>query len=500
MLAPSFCPRCKAENSFSVLDKTLLCRRCGYAIPREKMSKPASRPSAPVEGYGPREPVRPSYALSHPDPVDRWAQAAYETGQHHVHRKEWAQAVQAFQRAIESEPYFVDAHFWIALLVRDPALKREHLEHALASLPGHVGAIREMMILNGHLDANADVLNPHIEPELCQAGGAVATETHNLRCPQCSSPNLATDDVTGLMICDSCGYSEKAAVVPAGGSDMLTAALLQRRAQPVRWVVGERLLQCESCGAERTIPARTLSMHCPFCGSNHVIERDVLESFQQPDGVVGFRISRKDAGDAIKARLGGISEKIMGLFQNNRVTRATLDGVFLPYWVFDAAVQVTRRVDRSRDVTQEISLQQVYETTRLDDMAYNIAICAAKAPSSHLTSRLGDFDFSVVEAYRPELLATYPAEIYSLDFDTASIQARKCVGSLMRQRHSGVSTGSVIVNVFANIQQMWFRLLLLPVWVATLHEADGDVRTALVNGQSGQVILGRAKRNVNTML
>jgi hypothetical protein len=38
------------------------------------------------------------------------------------------------------------------------------------------------------------------------------------------------------------------------------------------------------------------------------------------------------------------------------------------------------------------------------------------------------------------------------------------------------------------------RLVLLPVWVGTLVEADGDVRTALVNGQSGRVALGKAEK------
>jgi hypothetical protein len=41
------------------------------------------------------------------------------------------------------------------------------------------------------------------------------------------------------------------------------------------------------------------------------------------------------------------------------------------------------------------------------------------------------------------------------------------------------------------VKQMHFRLLLLPVWVGMLEEQDGDRRPALVNGQTGKVVLGK---------
>jgi hypothetical protein len=52
----------------------------------------------------------------------------------------------------------------------------------------------------------------------------------------------------------------------------------------------------------------------------------------------------------------------------------------------------------------------------------------------------------------------------------------------------------VTITVFTNVVQMGFRLVLAPVWVATLTEKDGDVRTALVNGQTGKVVLGKAQK------
>jgi hypothetical protein len=65
----------------------------------------------------------------------------------------------------------------------------------------------------------------------------------------------------------------------------------------------------------------------------------------------------------------------------------------------------------------------------------------------------------------------------------------------MRARHQQHTDSSEVqVNIFTSVRQMSFRLLLLPVWVAALTEEDGDVRAALVNGQTGQVALGRTEK------
>jgi hypothetical protein len=38
-------------------------------------------------------------------------------------------------------------------------------------------------------------------------------------------------------------------------------------------------------------------------------------------------------------------------------------------------------------------------------------------------------------------------------------------------------------------KEVKYQFILLPVWVALLHEDDGDTRRVLVNGQTGEVHL-----------
>ena len=91
--------------------------------------------------------------------------------------------------------------------------------------------------------------------------------------------------------------------------------------------------------------------------------------------------------------------------------------------------------------------------------------------------------------YEPKLLAKYPAELYDIDFDDASLEARGRASEQMRNEQLEFKDKDVEMNVSTLVIQMSFSLVLMPVWVATLTERDDDLRTALVNGQSGRVAL-----------
>src|SRR5204862_1474775 len=118
-------------------------------------------------------------------------------------------------------------------------------------------------------------------------------------------------------------------------------------------------------------------------------------------------------------------------------------------------------------------------------------------PSKELTRGLGDYHTRDLLDYSPNLLAKYPAQLYTQDFDEAALEARSQISAAMRYKFSRrelAEDEKVTINVFTNIQQMSFRLILAPVWIAHLIEQDKDHRTALVNGQTGQVALGKSEK------
>jgi hypothetical protein len=82
--------------------------------------------------------------------------------------------------------------------------------------------------------------------------------------------------------------------------------------------------------------------------------------------------------------------------------------------------------------------------------------------------------------------------LYSIDFEKASLLAMQSASKIMRQIHGQTAEQNVSITVSSMVQMMQFRLALLPMYVFTLTERDGDVRVAVVHGQRGQVVLGRA--------
>jgi DNA-directed RNA polymerase subunit RPC12/RpoP len=507
-LAPENCPHCGAKDTLFLDSDAMKCRLCGHVLKTDPVPATAAPPlneplglrAAGEAGRGSKRKFKSSYLLTYKGELDSWARAAYDTGQDYIGRENYPEAIKAFQRALESQKDFLDAHLWIALLSEDPVVKRDHLTTILAYDPNHIEALRELMVLDGRLTPEQASRTYHYdEPEVRRADLPVGATSTVLKCPVCEG-DLTVNEALRQVECKFCGYKDKRMPQQAGGADSLTMALLERKAKKtVRWVIGERLLHCNNCGAERTIAASTMSTRCPFCGSNHVIEQDAVGSFEQPDGLVPFKVSRKQAGEAIKVKLAGWSERIKGWFVDNKIKHGTLEGVYLPFWVFDSVIDVTKTVYDARSSREQHrrSAAPIQPMARynIPELFNDLPICAVESPPLHLTLKLGKYDLDTMVAYEPELLAKYPAELYMLDFDRASLQAREVIGRLMREKYGQKSGDEVQINVFSGVKQMSFQLALLPVWVATLTEADGDTRLALVNGQTGTVVLGKAKKS-----
>lgn len=487
-LAPEECPSCGAVRTMFVNDSNNLeCSLCAYQQ-EEKSLKPEPKKPTPV-----KPDWTPSYAISHPGSLQPWARTKFNTGQDCIRQKDWAGAIKAFQAALQYQPDFLDAHLWIVRLADDEKVKRHHLDILLSHNPNHMEGLRELMVLNGRLTeeeaARADHYNDPIQRQLNVAVGA---KTQVLSCPVCEG-DLTEDVERGIVLCAYCGYQTTISSKVVG-EDSLAMALIERKAKAVQWKIGERFLHCNNCAADRTIPGTKLSTRCPFCGSNHVIERDALKSFQQPDGLIAFEVTRDAAAQAIRDRLDSAWERMKGFFGNNKVKQAVMNGVYMPFWVFDAVANVTRTTIDKRSDQARMQVVNPYQREQFTDLINDIAVCGVTSPSPDLTARIGHFDMHSVRPYTPDLLAKYPAELYQLDFDKASIEARGHVSEVMREKYGYTPENDVQINIFSAVQSMTFQLVLMPVYVATLLEEDGDVRLALVNGQTGHTVLGKAQK------
>lgn len=493
------CPDCSApEGLFVDHDRNLTCKLCGW---KNTESSEAVSESSSSEASNVDEDLRDirefkvTYGITNRSLISTWASAAYDSALTHIVKKEWDEAIVDLKRALDNDKELIEAHLWLGRLLTDEKEQRDHLSYVIGYQPNNAEALLELMYLNGQVGLSQleHALHGNSDIKIEEVTAPVKSETTILSCPICGG-HMTTHPLTGHIECAFCGHIEEANHSTSTAGESLTIALLQQRSEGVKWVIGDRLLHCNNCGAETTITDSKMGTHCKFCGSNHIIEQDALNSFRQPDGIIPFSIPQDQAELAIQGKLMGKWERFKGVFVNNKVMQSMFAGTYMPFWVFDVLLDVKLSFRPTDDSSVRYGAKSSRTETQ-SDVFNNFPFPAMVSPSPRLVEKIAKYDFSTVQSYDPKLLASYPAEIYKVDFDKASLEARGRIRRILKDRYEGQSyryQGEELVGVSSMVRNITFRLLLLPVWIATLVEDDGDVRIGLVNGQTGKAVLGKA--------
>jgi ribosomal protein S27E len=484
-IAPKRCPRCESENSLYLDDDRLLtCRQCGH----KQRETPEVAAKAPAED--PRKRWTISYGTPLTATIDRWAETKFSSSMAFADRELWEEALNSLRQAIDHQRDFLDAHLWIARLTLDEKEKREAYGEILANISNHLEATRELMVLNGQLSREEADRSMNSDEQLIKdAEAPVKARLVEIDCSNCGG-SLEVPAGQSEVNCQFCGQVQKIEVKQGIGMQSLVMAMLKERGQAVKWRVGAHLLHCDNCGAERVISSDSMTVECPFCDSDQVIKANALQSFMQPDGLIPFQLDQATASGAIEKELNSTVERFKGFFVSNRVKSIRYTPVFLPFWVFDVVAQVVvvrRRKARRNDYSPSSPIR-----TEFGDVINNLPYCGTNTPPRSLSSRLESYDYSAVLPYDPKRLANVTAQLYAIDFQKASIGVRKEIKEWFHFRHGQDTFDEETISVSHMVQQMQFRLLLLPVWVATISEEDGDIRLGLVHGQKGKAVLGKA--------
>ncbi len=492
-LAPKKCPDCNSDGTLFVdQDRKLTCRLCGY----KDLFGDATSSKSKSSSEDPRKDLTITYGKPNTKvAVDRWAETKYTSGLDYARQGKFDEALRAFEQAIDQERNFVDAHLWMARLTLDPKEKHAHYSEVIAQMPMNLEAQRELMVLKGDMTrAEADrASDMSREQDVRSADFAVGTKLVEVVCSNCGG-TLEVPADSHEVTCQYCGHQEDLDNPQDYGMQLLSMAMIKDRGQGTKWRVGEHLLHCDNCGAERVITSSKMTTQCPFCNSNHVIKADALQSFRQPDGIVPFNIKPKMAREALNQELNSLTEKFKGLFVNNRANKISMTPVYLPFWMFDVRAQIVRTKIDKRSKRSLLEINAASSREEFGDSLNNVPYCGVTSPSHRVTDRLKPYDLDGLKPYDPKLLAGFTAELYSIDYQQASIDVRNEIGERFRFRNGHDPHGDYQTHVTYLIQGMSFRLLMLPVWVATIIEEDDDVRLGLVHGQTGQTVLGKAVR------
>lgn len=336
---------------------------------------------------------------------------------------------------------------------------------------------------------------------------ALDIETHRFPCNTCGA-DLRYAPGTDHLECDHCGAQE-----PIDGASFWRGSALKELNfdeavagdLPESEIEETRVLDCVNCGAQVEFDAATHAAECPFCATP-VVTGTGTHRHIKPRGLLPFGLSENTAQQAMADWLGQLWFAPTGLRQYARKGRR-LTGIYVPYWTYDATTRSrysgergtvyyeTKRVQvRGSDGRTSTQTRQVprvrwrHVTGRVSRIFDDILVLASRSLPKKYTDALGPWDLAGLEPYRPEFLAGFRAEGYTVQledgFDEASARMQAMIVRDVKFDIGG--DRQKIHDLDTDISNLTFKHILLPVWMAA-YKYRGRTYRFVINGRTGAV-------------
>lgn len=316
------------------------------------------------------------------------------------------------------------------------------------------------------------------------------------KCPDCGGV-MDFNPTTGGLRCPYCDHEE---AIPSDSAKPQKAEEMDyfaaEKTANCDWGVEKKTVLCKSCGAESIYDSLQIASECPFCGSNQVMEASSLETMA-PGGVVPFRITDKDAADLF---LKWIRKKwFCPKVAKESAKPKKFLGSYLPYWTFDTDTtseysakygkdrHVRDKEGKTKIITDWYNTSGTYQERINDEL-----IIASSTHDASILQGLEPFDTENNKAYKPEYVAGFAAQRYSVGLKQAWETAKqKILGKLQNNisdkvRHEKNADHVTNVSVSTTYRNITFKYLLLPIWAAHYKYKD-KIYHFMVNGQTGKV-------------
>jgi DNA-directed RNA polymerase subunit RPC12/RpoP len=325
-------------------------------------------------------------------------------------------------------------------------------------------------------------------------------------CEQCGADLRFVPGATELR-CDHCGHVQTIPDAPEARpralgeidlADGLANDLAPAQMEEVRTT------PCPSCGALVEFTGATHATECPFCATP-VVTGTGSERKIKPQAVIPFVLDQEQGRAAMTKWLGRLWFAPNGLQEYARKGRA-LNGIYVPYWTFDAATRSRYRGQRgdyyyeTRTVTVNVNgkserrQQKVRHTRwtaasgwvsrRFDD----VLVLASQSLPRKYTDALAPWDLGALVPYRADFLAGFSAEGYTITLADGYATGQQVMDAVIRDdvRRDIGGDEQRIDHLDTAYSDETFKHILLPVWMAA-YKYGGKTYRFVVNGQTGRV-------------
>src|SRR6056297_989155 len=329
---------------------------------------------------------------------------------------------------------------------------------------------------------------------------SAAPAQHRFPCDNCGA-DFRFDPGQDQLKCDHCGNTSVIETPPPARAirelDFRTA--LEDRL-PEQEIEETRVLACPNCGAQVEFDADTHAAECPFCATP-VVTGTGTHRHIKPRGLLPFAFEEREARHAMTEWLGRLWFAPGGLQEYARKGRK-MQGIYVPYWTFDADTKsryagergtvyyetrtVTRNGKRERVRVAKIRWRNV--SGRVARFFDDVLVLASTSLPKRYTDALEPWDLAALEPYRPEYLAGFRAEGYTVPLEAGFDEARGHMDRVIARDVKFDIGGDRqrIHRIDTDLRDVTFKHILLPVWLAA-YKYRGETYRFVVNGRTGRV-------------
>jgi DNA-directed RNA polymerase subunit RPC12/RpoP len=302
---------------------------------------------------------------------------------------------------------------------------------------------------------------------------------------------------TSVMRCPYCGFQQQITVGERQIREIPFAELATLPRKPVG-SIGAYVFVCQRCAA-RTQTNETASL-CQFCGAPLVLDGAATGQIV-PEAVLPFYLDRNAMRESLRKWTGSRWFAPTAL---KKVTEAeATKGTYVPHWTYDSRTvsqyygargehyyvtesytdndgnRKTRRVQHTRWYSVQGTVGRNF-----DDVLVPASVVL---PVQKLDS-LAPWPLPNAVPYQPQYLAGYHALRYDVEPEPGFEEAKSRMAPIIADdcRHDIGGDEQRVESVNTNHSDVTFKLMLLPVWIATYLYAGKNFQI-LVNALTGEV-------------
>ncbi len=328
------------------------------------------------------------------------------------------------------------------------------------------------------------------------------SDKEDVTCPNCGA-SLAYKPGTTSLVCEHCGASFEIKIHNATQADAqkendLSSALTGdwQAAQPR---VQTYVVKCPACGAETALDKNIFSSACAFCGTPISVAPD-KRSLAHPQAVLPFRFDKEIASADFNKwlrRLWFAPSDLKKAASSDR-----FNGVYLPFWTFDADTETAyrgergihytetvRRVAGNREETHTEIKTRWSAVSGVIRRAFNdILITASRALPEKYLDRLEPWDLANLVPFDERYLTGFKAEVSQVGIRDGFEEAKQIMAvSIWGDIKKDIGGDEQQINdVQTKYAATTYKYILLPVWLS-VYRYGSKVYHFVMNARTGEV-------------